>query len=391
MRVDDLHLWTGERRARAALTGIVEPASAGLLAQLQHYSVEEVWTALRESKDKSSLWARRAEALNLERTLDLVHGKEVHFLIPGDPQWPEALPPLDGIKRNVQGIEMQGQPLGLWWVGEDTPRQAFARAVSIVGSRASTSYGERVASDFGAELAAEGFTIVSGGAYGVDAAAHRGALAGGGRTVAVLANGLDSFYPRGNNALLDRVASAGAIVAEVAPGIRPNKVGFLARNRIIAAVGRGVVLVEAAHRSGALNTANWAEAMQRQLLCVPGSIYSATSAGVHGQLRKYGTLVATTEHVLKELGPMEADPLPGLEGDRPTDGLTGNQLLVREALPSRGGMAAAAVAETTGLPYPQVLAALGMLELEGLAEEVADGRWRVTRPKPSARRPRSAG
>ena len=154
------------------------------------------------------------------------------------------------------------------------------RSVAIVGSRASTAYGEHVAGELGHQLAERGWTVVSGGAFGIDAAAHRGALAAEAPTVAVLACGVDRPYPAAHGALLHRIAETGLLVSEWPPGAAPHRHRFLVRNRLIAALTRGTVVVEAAARSGAQATARRARKLGRQVLVVPGPVTSAMSVGL---------------------------------------------------------------------------------------------------------------
>ncbi|MES6323209.1 DNA-processing protein DprA, partial [Cutibacterium acnes] len=185
-----------------------------------------------------------------------------------------------------------GPPVGLWTRGHADLANRVANCVAIVGSRAATSYGQDVASELAFDLARRSdipdhtsWTIISGGAFGVDVAAHRGALAARGCTVSVQAGGLDQLYPRGNTAVLEQVACGGALVSEVPPGAHPTKPGFLARNRLIAAMSSGVVIVEAGIRSGALNTTMWANALMRPVMAIPGPVTSSMSAGTHRLIR----------------------------------------------------------------------------------------------------------
>src|SRR3954447_15859043 len=169
-----------------------------------------------------------------------------------------------------------------------------ARSVAVVGSRSATTYGAAVAGDIAATLGAAGHTVVSGAAFGIDNAAHRGALAAQGPTVAVLACGVDRAYPAAHRPLLDYIAEVGVVVSEAAPGCAPTRIRFLARNRLIAAFGQGTVVVEAAIRSGALNTASWTTELRRVLMGVPGPVTSAPSAGVHQLVRSRDALLVTS-------------------------------------------------------------------------------------------------
>ena len=194
-------------------------------------------------------------------------------------------------------------------------RDAFRRAIAIVGSRSSTAYGEHVAATLSAGVADAGWTVVSGGAYGIDARVHRAALAADGATVAVMAGGVDRLYPLGNADLLARVLETGAIVAEQPPGFPPHRSRFLTRNRIIAAAAATVV-VEAAHRSGALSTAHHAAELGRPVGAVPGPVTSASSAGCHRLIRNGAVCVTSPDDVLEMVTPLDASR-PDSTGPRP--------------------------------------------------------------------------
>jgi DNA processing protein len=199
-----------------------------------------------------------------------------------------------------------------WWPGEalrrlDTPpfalwvrgnlgliADAHHMGVAIVGSRASTEYGNHVAMDFGVGLANRGWTVVSGGAYGVDVAAHRGALAAEGNTICVLPCGVDRPYPAAHKSVLDQIATVGALISENPPGTPPMRHRFLARNRLIAALSAGTVVVEAAERSGSLNTARHAKAQGRRLMAVPGPVTSVQSAGTNDLIRTGNARLVTS-------------------------------------------------------------------------------------------------
>jgi DNA processing protein len=175
----------------------------------------------------------------------------------------------------------------------------------VVGARAATTYGCDVASSIAYELAERGVVVVSGAAYGIDGAAHRAALAAGGTTVAVLSSGVDRAYPVGHEALLERIAAQGAVVSEAPPGRHPSRARFLTRNRIIAAMSAGVVVVEAALRSGALNTAHWATQLSTHVMAVPGPVTSAMSAGPHRAVIDRGaSLVTDAADVLELVSPV---------------------------------------------------------------------------------------
>ncbi|MBR7837880.1 DNA-processing protein DprA, partial [Actinospica durhamensis] len=192
------------------------------------------------------------------------------YLIPGDPDWPGALDDLGG-----------RAPLGLWMIGGFPPD---APMVAVVGARACTGYGLQAAGNLAAELAKDGVTIVSGAALGVDGAAHRGALAVGGVTVAVLACGVDRRYPAAHDNLIQVIGERGAVLSELPPGTAPSRFRFLSRNRLIASLTAATVVVEAAGRSGSLVTARLAAELGRAVFAVPGPITSRLSMGTNALL-----------------------------------------------------------------------------------------------------------
>ena len=217
----------------------------------------------------------------------------IRLICPGDPEWPGQLADL--------GDE---QPYALWLRGNADLRFSCLRSVAIVGSRAASAYGSYVAAEFAASVAARGWAVVSGGAYGVDASAHRGALGADGVTVAVLACGVDVAYPAAHTELLDAVAAQGVIVSEWPPGRPVSRLRFLVRNRVIAALATGTLVVEAGERSGALNTARHARDLGRRLMAVPGPVTSDISAGCHQIIRDWqGMLVTSAADVIEHLSP----------------------------------------------------------------------------------------
>ena len=188
--------------------------------------------------------------------------------------------------------DLEYPPFALWLRGDQNRWPLFENMVAVVGSRDCTTYGQSVTHDFAGQLAYKGYTIVSGGAYGVDAEAHRSAL-GSGRdaithmpTIAVVASGVDRFYPSGNEQLLRDIAEDGVILSEVPPGVAPTRYRFLQRNRIIAALASATVVTEARWRSGALHTVELAHQLDRVTAAVPGSVYSINSAGCHRVIRE---------------------------------------------------------------------------------------------------------
>jgi DNA processing protein len=277
--------------------------------------------------------------------------------------------------------------VGLWVRGQARLDELIDHSVAIVGSRASTAYGEHVAAELGHQLGARGWTVVSGGAYGIDAAAHRGALAADAPTVAVLACGVDRVYPAGNGALLARIADTGMLISEWPPNCAPLAHRFLVRNRLIAALTRGTVVVEAAARSGAQATARRAQRLSRRVMVVPGPVTSAMSVGCHELLRdKEGevVLVASAAHVIEEVGRLGTDLAAAPErATTPRDGLSDAAVRVLDACPVRIGVSPERLAATSGVEVLDVLRVLPALELAELVEWTGTG-WRLhPPPKPA--------
>lgn len=386
-----------ERTARAALSRLFEPqdaaglalvriAGAGdalkiatgqvaagaeleqeMLRLLEENSAGGGWTGLGTARKR---WAPRVPDLAPDRDLATMQRLGGRLIIPSDELWPRQLADL--------GLQ---EPICLWWRGNEQELPPPARSIALVGSRDSTSYGASVAADLAYSLTQRGFTIISGGAYGIDAHAHRAALAGGSSggmpTIAVMAGGVDRFYPSGNEDLLRTVANQGAVLAEVPPGSAPTRYRFLQRNRLIAALASVTVVVEARWRSGALNTAHHAETLGRAVGAVPGSVHSANSAGCHRLLREGGAVCVTDAGEIAELASPSGESLPEVKAGRPAvqDGLTLEDLILLDALPLRTTSSVEKLTAVAGLSAESVRAGLGRLGLLGLAESHHGG-WK---------------
>jgi DNA processing protein len=226
------------------------------------------------------------------------------IVTPADEEWPSSLDDLVNISADGRpALRHADPPLCLWLRGPVRLEETTERSVSIVGARAMTSYGQFVASEFAFGLAERGWTVVSGGALGVDVTAHGGALAAGGATCAVLACGIDQVYPVSNSAVFERIADEGLLLTEWPPGTRPHKTRFLTRNRILAAATTGTVMVEAGSRSGARNALEYARRLHRPTMVVPGPVTSATSVGCHIELRQPDTVLVTrVEEIIEAIG-----------------------------------------------------------------------------------------
>ncbi len=288
------------------------------------------------------------------------------FVCPGDEEWPAQLEDL-GDQR----------PIGLWLRGRPSLRVWALRSVAMVGARACDPYGTHVAAMLAADLAEAGWTVVSGAAYGVDGAAHRGALAAGGATAAVVACGVDVPYPAGHAELIHRITQQGLVIGELPPGDHPTRSRFVLRNRVIAALTRGTVVVEAQIRSGSLVTARWAGQLGRITIGVPGPVTTGLSAGVHELLRGEGQLVTDAADVIELVGEVGQDLAPRRHGPvLPRDLLGPAATAVLEALPGRGGADARRIAQDAGRGTDETLARLQELHALGFVER--DGsRWRL--------------
>ncbi|MFF5245245.1 DNA-processing protein DprA [Streptosporangium sp. NPDC000095] len=317
-------------------------------------------------------WAARLRTADPER--DLAEGERIgaRLVTPGDSEWPTQLDDLG-----------DSRPHALWLHGDADLRFSCLRSVAVVGSRAATPYGAHVAAELGAGLSERRWGVVSGGAHGIDGAAHRGALAGEGPTVAVLACGADVAYPSAHQQLFAAIRSQGVLVSECPMGAHPTRPRFLIRNRLIAALTRGTVVVEAAVRSGALNTAGHAIALNRHLAAVPGPVTSEFSVGCHRLIRQgRATCVTGPEEVIELVGTMGTDLAPEPRGPvLPRDRLDPESRKVVEVMPTRVGVGPATIAVAAGVDLETVLSCLGGLAAAGYVERVSRG-WRLRPDRP---------
>ena len=371
------------RRALAYLSRVAEPPSPDL-AELVYRVGPVRAAALVKSGDVGDELARRTEARRdidcAAEDLELLARRGGRLITADDDEWP--LLSFTGFAHVDHRQRPQAHPpLALWVIGQARLDDVAQRAVSIVGTRASTAYGEHVAADLTAGLVERDVAVVSGGAYGIDGAAHRATLGIDGLTVAVLAGGIDIPYPSGHAGLLRRIERDGLVVSEYPPGVRPARHRFLTRNRLVAALSGATVVVEAGARSGAANTAAWARALGRPVCAVPGPVTSAASVGCHALLRDGDTALVTRAADIVELIGRIGELAP--DEQRPEsllDGLGEAEQRVYDALPARGRRTADQIAVASGLPPTQVLGPLSMLEVCGLITR-ADGYWTLSRPK----------
>ncbi|NYD58343.1 DNA processing protein [Nocardioides marinisabuli] len=372
-----MRVWQDDRLARVALSRIVEPGDPRLLASISSIGPVETLQQLADSHpDLAELQAEtqaRSGGLEPERILAIAARQGIRFVTPADDEWPHQLADLE--QPRVQG--RGGVPVGLWVRGPQR-LDTLAGSVAVVGARTATGYGASVAGDIAAQVAGAGRPVVSGAAFGIDQAAHRGALGSDGSTVAVLACGADRIYPEAHRDLIEHLATRHAVVSEAPPGWSPMRMRFLSRNRLIAALTSGTVVVEAALRSGALNTANWAHQLNRPVMGVPGPVTSAQSQGVH-QLVRVGAagLVTTGPEVLEMVAESGQHLLEVPRGPETTrDRLDPVDRQVLDAVPVSRAVPSVSIARTAGIGPGTTDAVLVRLQEAGLVRSDGHG-WRL--------------
>ncbi|MFJ3700368.1 MULTISPECIES: DNA-processing protein DprA [Streptomyces] len=366
-----------ERLARAALTRVFEPGDerggrwireAGPAELIGRLTGPDGPARALEGMTATRLAGYRLRAASADPGRDLAAVAAVggRFVCPGDQEWPSQLDDLG-----------DARPIGLWVRGRSDLRLWALRSVALVGARACTPYGAHMAGTLAAGLAERGWVVVSGAAYGVDGAAHRGALAAGGATMAVLACGVDVAYPRGHAELIGRIVEQGVVMGELPPSDHPTRTRFILRNRVIAALTRGTVVVEAEYRSGSLVTARNAQRLGRFTMGVPGPATSGLSAGVHELLRGEGVLVTDAAEIAELVG--EIGELAPARSGRvlPRDVLDAVSAQVLDALPWAGVTGSRDVARSAGVSADEALGRLYELHSLGFVEREGDG-WRLT-------------
>ncbi|MBT0568372.1 DNA-processing protein DprA [Williamsia sp. CHRR-6] len=376
-----------ERRAWAYLSAVAEPPCGPLVALVEHLGALEAARAVADRRVPAGFekvlaaTAARFEKNTAAADLDVVDRLGGRLVTPHDPEWPGW--PLLGLTRTPEAAT-SGPPLALWVRGRRRLDHLVEGAVAMVGSRACTAYGRHCTGLLVDDLIGGGRPIVSGGAYGIDAAAHRSALGGGGTTVAVLACGIDVDYPAPHGQLFAEIAATGGLVTEYAPGTSGMKHRFLTRNRLVAALSSAVVVVEAGRRSGTANTAKWARWLGLPLGAVPGPISSAMSVGCHKLISEEQAQVivdgAGIERMICPDG-LSIGAVPvgdrghGTDGVSPAIDLDDTAARVRDALPRSGSATVAEIAFAVGVDVPSTRSALAVLDIHGLAEAI-DGGWR---------------
>lgn len=371
---------------RLRLSLVAEPGDIQMHEAIARHGTDQVLAACLEGSPLDAefpkpAWTRRADELDriVGDASEAAERSGMRWIEPGSPEWPEHLDVLDAAEPvNAVG----GAPLGLWARGPLRLNDTTERSVAIVGARSATTYGSQIAGDVAAEVAVEGCTVVSGGAFGIDVAAHRGALAVRKSTVAVLACGADVVYPRAHANVLARIADTGLLVSEQPPGQTPMRGRFLTRNRLIAALACGTVVVEAARRSGALNTLNWAQRCGRVAMGVPGPVTSQASVGVHHAIRTGGVVLVTRSAEVREaiesVGTVDAT-LPWVPPTG-TDRLSVSALRIFEQVPASVPMSSVEIAERVPCQPEEVRLALAALTDAGFVVH-DDDTWRARRPE----------
>ncbi|PZS14882.1 MAG: DNA-protecting protein DprA [Pseudonocardiales bacterium] len=392
--------------ARAYLSRVAEPSCIPVWDCVRRYGPVDAARMINQGRGADELLAAtaaRREHADPHADLDAAHRHGIRLVVPESDEWPHfAMAALErtGLARATRFsageriVAESGEPmppLALWVKGVGQLACGGVRSVGIVGSRAATAYGEHVTADLGFGCASRDVTVVSGGAYGIDAAAHRSALAAGGQTVVVSAGGLDRPYPTGNAGLFTRAAETGLVISESPPGAAPQRHRFLTRNRLIAALSTGTVVVEAARRSGAANTAAHCVTLGRPVMAVPGPVTSPMSAGCHDLLRRERSpalLVTCVDDVLAVVGAMGDGITPdppepggpsGTGGDRvraELDGLDPVARRVFDGLPVRRPAGPDEIAQRCGVSPLEVIRSLPVLDLAGLLD-ASDAGYRI--------------
>jgi DNA processing protein len=311
----------------------------------------------------------KRDRAGIDRDLAWLEGPNRCLLTAGDPRYPRQL------------AAVPGMPPALFVEGD--PEALSRPQVAIVGSRAATAAGRETAFDFAARLAVAGFAVTSGLAAGIDGAAHRGALAAQGVTIAVCGTGLDRVYPAVHRELAAAIAASGALVSEFPAGTPPHAANFPRRNRLMSGLARGVLVIEAASRSGSLITARLAGEQGREVMAIPGSIHNPLARGCHRLIKDGAALVEAVDDVLAALGvsmPAGAMPCAAKTGDVaeiPDAALDSDAEMLLNAL----GFEPAGLdrlIQRTGLAVESVISKLQLLELAGRVESLGGGRYSRT-------------
>lgn len=382
--------FTARHQAWAYLNRVVEGPNAHLLALIwENGESDPVSAAVRIIRRDPSLSPKvlsatesRYEWFQPLADLHSAASAGACFITPDDDAWPGPLfAESFHVSRTTDGAKSHHDdaipPHGLWVKGGNA-RALTEKAITVVGTRAATRYGNTVAAEIGTECVTHGWTVVSGGAFGIDISAHRAALRAGHPTVAIVAHGIDVSYPAAHRTEFNAIAHAGAVITEYPPGTRPARHRFLTRNRLSAALGQGVVVIEAGYRSGALNTVSWAETMGKRIFAIPGAVTSRSSHGCHRLIREgRAELIESGADLIESLSPLgTVDSDAQLEMEYPAtevQRLDRPSLRVLDAVSGKRSDAAA-IAASSGLPLAQTVTILCELRNKGLISRTGN-RW----------------
>ena len=380
-----------EREAWAYLSRVVEGPSRELQRLLRAgRGPTEIAHGVRTRASWLGGLARETEARHAwdraEQDLEIAASHGARLVSPNDPEWPTV--ELDhafgfadtGLSEHLRTYQADAVAPHALWVRGAPLNTLLARAVAVVGTRAMSAYGAAVTEQITRDLAAHRWTIVSGGALGADSVAHRAALTARTPTVVVAACGIDRTYPKDNEALVRQIVGApagGAVVSEYAPGTTPQRHRFLTRNRLVAALTEGTIIVEAGWRSGALNTLSWAEGLGRIPMAVPGPVTSTNSLGCHRRIRdgraQLVTSGADVRALLEAVGAVDPDGQYELAfAPDEIQSLSRNELRVFDALPPQGSRDTGEVAHTAGMTVPLCVTILLDLSKRGIVVRVGD-------------------
>ena len=288
-----------EKQAHLQLLNVIEPGSEFWCNEVKERGAIEVLASIKDgfylTKKQIEKIVSRLATFEIEKVVEEISKCGAKFIYPGDKEWPTSL------------NDLRIPPFGLIMKGEFEFLSALQNSIAIVGTRNPTPYGARISSEFAAALADREWSIVSGGAIGIDAAAHQGALAAEGITFGVLAGGVNQPYPLSNVRLFNGIQDRGLLISEVMPHVHPVPHRFLIRNRLIAALTKGTIVVEAAYRSGSLRTAREAAEIFRPVMAVPGPINVPTSEGCHRLISdRCAEIVTSIKDILDLVNPLTA-------------------------------------------------------------------------------------
>ena len=371
--MDEIHAW-------AYLNRVIEATHPQIVPLVTEFGAIEVAERIkvRAGLPEKLLNTTQARAASDQSARDLDEAAALgwRLIYPGHPEWPGEL--LSCFTTLEVRDRADAPPLALWVRGRDL-REVLDEAVAIVGTRMASSYGTTVATQFAGQFASTGVSVISGGALGIDAAAHRAALDAGGTTVVVGAGGVGVDYPREHAELFDEIARRGVLVTEYPPGVRPARHRFLTRNRLVAALSRATVIVEAGWRSGARNTANWAVRLNKPLGAVPGPVTLPTTSGSHDLIRSGEAVLVCSAFNVRSLyrtvGTVNEDAQLELLWEKSAvQKLSRNELAVYDSLNTAEPTPVAEVAAQAGLSVALTTHLLLELQTQGLTTRI-EGGW----------------